>query len=271
MSRSVPLLLYHSISDRTGPRFRRWTVPPAHFTQHAALLVDEGYEALTVAEYLECRLGIRSFPARPVVLTFDDGFADFATAALPVLHRYGLKATLYVTSGYIGGTSRWLIREGEVDRRMLSWDELAAFPAELVELGGHGYSHRQLDTLPAAEALADVVRGISVLEERTGRKVGTFAYPHGYSTPALRRGLVDLGLAGACGVVDAPSTPDDPTYCLARLIVDADMDAMRLHRLLEHSAGVTESSSSHGWRQRLWRRWRKARLQLGIDSAHVPD
>ena len=89
-----------------------------------------------------------ALPERPVVLTFDDGFADFFTEALPILQLYNFTATLYVTTGFIGSTSCWMQREGESTRLMLTWDQVSAMSASDIECGGHSHWHRQLDILP---------------------------------------------------------------------------------------------------------------------------
>src|SRR5579863_2353593 len=102
---SIPILMYHSIADRAAPRFRQFTVPPALFADHISYLRQHGYTPLTVTQACEQRAA--SLPGKPVVITFDDGFADFYTNALPILSRYKFPATLYVTSGFMGSTSRW--------------------------------------------------------------------------------------------------------------------------------------------------------------------
>jgi peptidoglycan/xylan/chitin deacetylase (PgdA/CDA1 family) len=221
MTAPVPVLLYHSISGDSSPQFARWVVSPERFALHMAHIADRGYEALTVSEYGRRLRGERPMGERPVVITFDDGFADFATAALPVLQRHGLSATLYVTTGYVEGTSRWLVSEGEAERRMLDWDDLEAIVAGgNVEIGAHGHDHRPLDALPFEAASSDVARSKAILEERLGVGVETFAYPHGYSTRRLRARVAGLGFTTACGVKHAMSSVDDDRLSLARLIVE---------------------------------------------------
>src|SRR5437764_272682 len=98
----VPILMYHSIADEASRAFRPFAVPPALFADQMAYLAQNGYTPLTVTRLVQTWAGGGELPARPIVLTFDDGFADFHTHALPVLYRYGFTATLYVTTGFIG-------------------------------------------------------------------------------------------------------------------------------------------------------------------------
>src|SRR5690349_8552251 len=103
----VPILMYHSISDQAAPRFKQFAVPQKVFAAQMEYLHTHGYTPITVTQYLEAKKqNGTGLPAHPVILTFDDGFADFYSAALPILKQYGFPATLYVTTAYINGTSR---------------------------------------------------------------------------------------------------------------------------------------------------------------------
>ncbi len=104
----IPILMYHSVSTTNNAKFSPFTVPPARFAEQMAYLSEQGYTPLTVTHYMQAAARGSMLPARPVVLTFDDGFEDFFTAALPVLQRYHFPATLYVATAFVGKTSRWL-------------------------------------------------------------------------------------------------------------------------------------------------------------------
>ena len=78
------------------------------FAAHLDRLTTLGFTTLTVGELLAARATGMPLPERTAVITFDDGFADFAAYAWPELAARGLAATLYVTAGTLDGTSRWL-------------------------------------------------------------------------------------------------------------------------------------------------------------------
>src|SRR5258708_37232004 len=116
-----------------------------------AYLHQHAYTAITVTQFIKARAHGASIsstlPERPVVLTFDDGYADFFTEALPVLKRYGFVATLYVPTAFVGGTSRRLQPAGESARRMLTWDQLIEISASGVECGGPNNLLHHIGTL----------------------------------------------------------------------------------------------------------------------------
>jgi peptidoglycan/xylan/chitin deacetylase (PgdA/CDA1 family) len=257
MTKIIPILLYHSISDQVANGFRHWSVTPDQFSAHLSCLIEGSYTPITVSTLVSGLRGQKPLPERPVVITFDDGFADFMTGALPALQRYGVPATIYVTTGYVGRTSEWLSREGEGDRPMLTWQQVAELPAAGIECGAHSRTHPQLDVLPRSQAVDEVVRSRSELEDHLSRPVDTFAYPHGYFSATVRELVIRAGYSSACAVKHAMSALSDDPYALARIIVGRDTDLSDFKQLLSGLdlpvAPVGQRLRTNGWR--VVRRW----------------
>lgn len=258
MNVQVPILLYHSVAEQVAPGFRKWSVRPALFAAHMAYLHNHQYTPMTVTQLVQAINDERaSLPARPVVVTFDDGLVDFYTDALPSLTQYSVPATLYIVAGFVGGASRWLRADGEGDRPMLTWEQIAAISASGIECGAHSFAHFQLDTLSAAAAREEIVRSKGILEKHLGRPVMTFAYPHGYYSPTVRRLVQQAGFSSACAVKHAMSTLADDRFALARIIVTADTSVQDLNRLLA-GQGLPLAPMSEKMQTKMWRvvrRW----------------
>lgn len=258
----VPILMYHSISEHSSEHFRTWTVPPQLFDEHLQVLRDHHYTPLTVTQFVTAidqdRLRLEQ---RPVVITFDDGFEDFYTHACPILGRYDCPATIYIVSGAVGGTSRWLAREGEGHRRMMSWPQVAAIHAQGIECGAHTHTHPQLDLLPLAEARDEITRSKAELEQHLGQPVTSFAYPHGYHGRAVRDLVVQAGFESACGVKHAMSATDDDRFALARIIVTRDTTAVDLQALLR-GEGLRIAPQGERPQTALWRVVRRSRRRM---------
>lgn len=217
---NIPILMYHSISSSSNPKFQQFTVPPNVFTEQMAYLHMQHYTPITVTQLARARSSARYvLPERPVVLTFDDGFADFFTAALPILQQYNFVATLYVTTACIGQTSQWLHAEGEAAHAMLSWDELRTICASGIECGGHTHTHPQLDTLIAPLIWKEIQQCKHLLEEQLGQEIKSFAYPYGYQTAAVRQMVLAAGYLSACAVKHRLSATTDDPLAMARLMV----------------------------------------------------
>ena len=137
----IPILMYHSVATEAHPRFRRWVVDPAAFGSQLAHLAAGGYTPLSISQLRVSMTGRTALPLKPVVLTFDDGYADFFTTVFPQLRKYRFAATLYLTTKYIGGTSKWLENEGGADRLLLNWDQVRIIAAAGVEIGAHTHTH----------------------------------------------------------------------------------------------------------------------------------
>lgn len=197
-----------------------------------AYLAQQHYVTLTVSQYVAARTTVVGLPESAVVLTFDDGFADFNKVALPVLQRYGLLATLYISTAYVNGTSRFLQREQETDRLMLTWEQLIDISASGIECGAHGHRHLQLDVVPAAIARAEITHSKEVLEEKLNQTITSFAYPYGYYRPAVQQLVREAGYLSACAVRYAMSSPTDDLFALSRLIVPGDTNLQQFAELL---------------------------------------
>ncbi len=253
-----PILMYHSISDDAHARFRKFAVSPARFAEQMAYLAEQGYTTLTVSQYVQRRnLGL-PLPDRMVVLTFDDGFADFQTAALPVLKRYGFTATRYLPTAFIGDTSRWLQWENEAGRPLLTWPQVAEVQAQGIECGAHSHQHLPLDVLSTARAEAEITRCKQILEDRLGSEVTSFAYPYGYHRPTIQRLVRDAGYATACAVQYRRSSIEENVFTLSRFLVAGTMVPGAFAELLRDRTSQLNPGYER-LRARLWHRLRWSR------------
>ena len=252
MTVSVPILLYHSVARTSAPRFKKWTVHPETFAAHMRYLDDQHYTPLTVTHWMRLMDQHGRLPERPIVISFDDGYADFLVNAMPVLQQYGFEATLYVVTKYVGQRSVWLQGQGAGDRSLLTWAQLDEVSAAGIECGAHSHTHVQLDAVPLPEAREEIVRSKRELEQHLDRPVETFAYPHGYHNARVRELVQEADFTSACAVKHALSTVDDDRFALSRIIIAADTSADRFADLLAgrnlRVAPTEEQVWTKGWR-----------------------
>jgi peptidoglycan/xylan/chitin deacetylase (PgdA/CDA1 family) len=232
----VSILTYHSVAPTAPRRFRAFCVHPQNFEDQVRHIRASGYSALTVSELVRLRAA-GAVPEKSVVLTFDDGFADFHTVVLPVLLRYGLTATLYVVAGCIGVTSRWLEQECR-SLPMLSWSQLLDIAKSGIEIGAHTMSHPSLDTIRLSQARIEISQSKRSLEDGLGISVESFAYPYGNFSGAVRDLVVAAGYASACAVRYATSSSLDDRFALSRHIVRDGTDLSDFDALLAGRPGT---------------------------------
>jgi peptidoglycan/xylan/chitin deacetylase (PgdA/CDA1 family) len=231
--KKIAILMYHSICGSSNPKFKQFTVTPELFAEQMAYLHQHDYTPITVTQLINARSENKFIlPEQSVVITFDDGFADFFTDALPTLKQHNFTATLYISTAFINGTSRWMRHIEEGERLMLTWDQLIEISGSGIECGAHTHSHPQLDTLPFAAAQDEIVRSKKLLEDRLGKAVFSFAYPYGYYTAQVRGVVQEAGYTSACAVRHVMSSATDDPFALARLMVRADTTVKEFAALL---------------------------------------
>ena len=194
----VVVLIYHRVGrDRAS----RSTCPVDLFEAQAEALAASGRvvslgDALGAAGHAGPRAGTGAGPD-PVVVTFDDGTADFVEHALPILERHRLPVTLYAATAFIDEG-----RPFPGDGRPVSWRGLAdACATGLVDVGSHTHGHRLLDRLPPDQVDDELDRSIDLIGEHLGRPPLDFAYPKAVAgSPAadraVRRRFRSAALAG---------------------------------------------------------------------------
>ena len=175
----LPVLMYHSISDDPEPGVRgyyRLNTPPVLFQEHLRVIREEGFTAVDLTTAWAEWTGTASAPRRKlVVLTFDDGYHDFLTAAWPALETHGFTATMFLPTAFIGNQ-----RQGFKGRACLTWSEVRDLRQRGAEFGSHTVNHPKLWELPATELDDELQRSRCILEQELSAPITTFAHPYAF-------------------------------------------------------------------------------------------
>jgi len=130
-----------------------------------------------------------------LAITFDDGYRNFLDCALPILADLQIHATLFVPAAKVGGFNEWDAgRQGYPRLSLMTFAELSTLPEDLVEIGSHGLNHLPLHRVPFDVLEAEIKDSQSILEQKLGRPVTLFSFPHGYHCDEGRRGKTSYGL-----------------------------------------------------------------------------
>jgi peptidoglycan/xylan/chitin deacetylase (PgdA/CDA1 family) len=211
-------LAYHGIgqvSDGDDPQ--KLVVSPKHFESQVGMLLARGYRFLTAEQVI----AEGSLPARAAALTFDDGFKSWLTIGLPLCEKLGVRATFYVTTGWLG--DQHALVAGEAGR-LLDAEDARALAAAGMELGAHSVSHPDLRTLDDIALEAELGESRSAIEEITGKPCRTMAYPYGLFDERVRDSAAAAGyelawawLPGRWDPLAAPRLPAPPRHGAGRL------------------------------------------------------
>lgn len=182
---ALAVLIYHHVGPPRPGTFADLTVSPAVFEKHMRWLRRLGFEGIRPAQWEAWRRTGAPLPGRPVLVTFDDGYAETAEHAFPVLRRHGLQGCVFVVAGEIGGTNRWDAPHGSAPHALLGRTQLLGL-GDAIEVAAHTMSHPDLRSLSPQDCRSEVLGSREVLARLTGRQVTAFAYPYGYHDPASR-------------------------------------------------------------------------------------
>ncbi|WP_369383614.1 polysaccharide deacetylase family protein [Streptomyces sp. cg36] len=250
------MLLYHAVMADPPAWIAEFTVAPGQFAAQLDAVVAAGRTPVTVGALADHFAGRAVLPARPVVLTFDDGFADLPGPTADALAARGLCATAYLTTGALAPGGRSLLPPAP----MMTLDRAPALERYGIEIGGHTVSHPQLDTLAPRALRRELADSKAALEDVLGHRVAHLAYPHGYNSAAVRRAARAAGYETAVAVRHALSSRSDDAYRIARLIVRRGHTAADVEAWMAGTGARTapyrDSAATVGWR--LYRRARAA-------------
>ena len=240
-SRYLPALLYHRVGDPIPGTHPDLTVSVETFTRHLRWLSRRGYTGITPTEWNEWRLGRRLLPRKPILITFDDCYADLTYSALPILRSYGFCATVFVVTQRVGELNDWDGEGGARLGRLMTAGDILRWSRAGIEFGAHGRTHCDLTTLAASEMTQEVVGSRTDLEQILDKPVRAFAYPYG------KHDATSLG--------SVSSTFD------AAFVADGEVNVLSTprHLLRRAVAGRHESGPEIEWRA-----WTGGRPRTGV-------
>lgn len=163
--RPVPILMYHSIGVK---RRNNLLVAPNKFAAQIKHLHKAGYQSICFQTLENHWKFGKPLPAKPILLTFDDGYKDNYTIAYPILRKYKFKATIFVISNYVGDANH--LSQNQIKEMMKSG---------LIDIGAHTKSHPDLTTVPSEKMYREIFGSKQSLTKYTGKPAIAFAYPIG--------------------------------------------------------------------------------------------
>lgn len=206
----VPILYYHYIRINPDPRDRvgfSLSTTPAMFRAQMQYLADHGFHVISLHEAVVAIRNHSSLPSRPIVLTFDDGYADFFTTAVPILQSHGFTATSFVISGHIGWAG------------FMTASQVVAVDAMGFTIGAHTVDHVALAAQTPLHATWEMKQSKLALEQLLGHPVVDFAYPYGSFNP------YDMAQAKSLGFETAASTMYGAVHSAGQLF---DLSRLRI-------------------------------------------
>ena len=142
---------------------------PENFEGQLAYLREQNFTSISLPDLTYHLTGLEPLPEKPVILTFDDGYADNYTNAFPLLQKYGFTATFFLVTQPID----------QGNPNYLSWDQVMEMHAAGMEFGAHTYRHLDLRDRDVDFLVYEIVGSKEAIEARTQEPARYFAYPSG--------------------------------------------------------------------------------------------
>jgi peptidoglycan/xylan/chitin deacetylase (PgdA/CDA1 family)/uncharacterized protein YceK len=214
---TAPILLYHHVND--DDTSNRYVISTATFTKQMQALRDWGYTPIAISALVEVLLHGGPLPARPAVITFDDGNVDIYQNAFPIMRRFGYPGTFFIVGNRVGSDG------------FVSADQLKEMAAAGWEIGSHGWSHIDV-TLDKEVLNKEVAQSRLILEDKLGVPVKVFAYPFGTTNPEVSQKVQDYGYSAAVGLGTLNKETWGLLYYLSRQEVRRDYTMEAFGKLL---------------------------------------
>lgn len=171
-SAHVPVLMYHyvEIPPPNAERLRRdLTTTPEEFEAQLQFLSDNGYTTISLDQLYDYLSLGDPLPAKPVVLTFDDGYLDIYTEVFPLLRRFGMIGTFFIVTDFINYHNP----------EHASWPMVQEMASAGMNFEPHSRTHMDLRGRSTAVLVWELLGPVEQITAYTGHRPRFFCYPAG--------------------------------------------------------------------------------------------
>lgn len=214
---AIPIVYYHSVKTVPGNAL---SMPPEQLEEQMKYLYDHSFESVSLGELYDFFYENGTLPSKPIVITFDDGYKDNYTNALPILRKFGFAATVFVTAG----------QDGPV---FLTRDEMRELLEAGWEIESHTMTHPDLSKLNPFKLQWELEHSKQLLEQDLGRKVKFLAYPYGKYNESVVKAARGAGYLMAFTTKAGWATEKHNPWLVNRVYLYANMGIEEFARRVE--------------------------------------
>ncbi len=217
--KEIPVLMYHRVTDSDT---RPSTVSVDRFRAQMGMLHEKRFHAMTCGEVSEWISARRPLPARPVVITFDDGYRNNYEHAFPIMKEFHLKATVFLVGNSVGAWNSWEKDSTLPKYPLMGVPEIREMANAGFEFGSHTLNHHAMNQIPLDKAKEEIALSKRFLEDLLGIPIISFSYPFNGYNPAVKNAVIESGYTSACTAGSGPRP----------LVRNGSIDLFELRRIL---------------------------------------
>jgi peptidoglycan/xylan/chitin deacetylase (PgdA/CDA1 family) len=220
--------MYHSISDDQEKElhpYYRINTSPEIFKDHMNYLRENNYKVINLRNIKEYYYLENVSSAKPIVITFDDGYRDFYTSAFPLLQKLNFTASIFLPTSFIGHSDSKLR-----GKEHLTWNEVRELSRAGMSFGSHTVTHPQLATMAKEEVEDEIKLSKVIIEDKLGQSIDIFSFPHKFpeADKTFKKLLSDLlkkygykyGVSTRIGM----TSKEDDIYFMKRIPINSGDD-----------------------------------------------
>lgn len=217
---SIPILMYHRVEKvNRQSTVQGHYVSPELFKRQIRVLAAMGYETVHLSQLFIKGIHL---PRKPIVITFDDGYENFLTNALPVLNSKKFVSTVFLVANQMGGTNLWDSEKGDVVEKLMSYEQVVKAKSKGTEFGSHTLDHFDLTAVSSEESWRQIHDSKIKLERMLGFPIETFCYPYGRKSPQVEQLVKKAGYRLACSTEKGINTEKTDRLALRRTNIRRD-------------------------------------------------
>lgn len=209
---TIPILMYHYIRVNPNPKDKigfSLSVTPQDFAKQMDYLREHGFNTISLDELYFALHGQRDLPKRPIIITFDDGYADLYRNAYPVLKDRGFKATSFVITGLVAAPN------------YLTWEQIVQMSSQnIINFQSHTVTHSALISLDNVSIAKELRDSKNVLQRYTGQTVNWLAYPYGSVNQKVANLVSQTGYIGALSTYNGLIQNTNRIFTLPRVRIN---------------------------------------------------
>lgn len=242
----VRILCYHRVCDlpETNDSMMYLNVPPEAFAQQMAFLSQNGFNVITLDQFIDYKYENKKYPSKTVIITFDDGYRDNYINAFPILEKYNFRGTFFIVTDYIDGDRifHWLklggksLAHSQGNKQYwlpLSQGQILDMSAQGACFGSHTRSHCSFNSVDKSVAMEELKGSKEYLEKILRKPVRCFCYPYGDTNKSVKSLVKAAGYSAAVSTMAGGNTLKSDFFELRRIVINKKDSYAKFRRKVE--------------------------------------
>ena len=216
----IPVLMYHKIPSNEIQSQHKIFVTTENFKKHLSFFKKRGFKTVTFSElalYRKGQLSFKSFPKKPLILTFDDGYVDNLENASPLLKQFGFRAQIFLLANSQIKSNQWDSSLTEPLHEIVSGTERLKWKQSAFEVGSHGFSHQKITDMSSTEIIEELEKSKQQLEKEFNTEINVYAFTYGITSDEAKQIAQNVGYDYAVNTDSGARLLEEDPYSIFRV------------------------------------------------------